>query len=90
MATRYGTYTTKQIIVVRLNCSVPDPELFGMDTKPRIPRIMTSDPASDPTLDIFLVYVSGLERPFSGFRRFSMLISNFAQLWHKKENDPDP
>jgi hypothetical protein len=31
----------------------PDPELFGTDTEPRIPKTMTSDPAPDPTLDIF-------------------------------------
>jgi hypothetical protein len=43
----------------------PDPELFGTDTEPRIPKMMTSDPAPNPTLDIFLSvpYVSGLERP---------------------------
>jgi hypothetical protein len=59
----------------------PDLELFCTDTEPRPPKTMTSDPAPDPTLDIFFVYVSGLERPCSGFRRFSLLISNFAQLW---------
>ncbi len=53
MATRYGTYTTKQIMVVRLNCRVPDPELYGKDTEHRIPRIMASDPAPDPNLGIF-------------------------------------
>ncbi len=53
MATRHGTYTTKQIIVVNLNCRVPDPDLTGKDTEHRIPRIMSSDAPPDPNLDIF-------------------------------------
>jgi hypothetical protein len=47
MATRYGTYMSK--IVVKLNCRVFQIHNFLV----RIPRIMSSDPASDTSLDIF-------------------------------------